>query len=100
YFLIIKERSMTMDTNKLIAGIVFLGASLVLGNLLFKESTKRERIIAGALIGAANGAFIGSAIAFPGGNVVGAALGAAVGGLAGENFDHIHYHHDKHHDKK
>lgn len=78
---------MIMDTNKLIVGIVLLGASLVLANLLLKECTHKEKIVAGALIGAANGAFIGSAVAVPGGAIAGAAVGAAVGGLVGSQYD-------------
>jgi outer membrane lipoprotein SlyB len=86
-----------VDTNKLIVGIVLLGSSLLLANLLLKESTKKERIVAGALIGAANGAYIGGAIALPGGSVAGAAVGAALGGLAGDRYesDHKHHHHEK-----
>lgn len=71
---------MTMDTNKIIVGVILLGASLVLADLLLRECTQKEKIIAGSLIGAANGAFIGGAVAIPGGAIAGAAIGAAIGG--------------------
>ena len=80
---------MSLDTNKIIVGIVLLGSSLVLSNLLLKECSQKEKIVAGALVGAANGAYIGGAVALPGGAVAGAAMGAAIGGLAGKNYDHM-----------
>lgn len=86
-----------INTNRFIVGIVLLGASLILGNLLFKDFSEKERIISGALIGAANGAFIGSAMLVPYGNIAGAAIGAAVGGVAGKNYDHIKKHLEKKH---
>lgn len=83
---------MQMDTNKIIVGVVLLGASLFLGQLLFKECTHKEKIVAGALIGAANGAFIGSALPIPGGTLAGAATGAAIGGYIGANYDRSNKH--------
>ncbi|GEM_PF-6455366 len=84
-----------MDTHKLIVGIVLLGASLVLANLLLDECSRKEKIVAGALIGAANGAFIGSAVAVPGGSIAGAAVGAAIGGLAGSEYGTRKHKHEQ-----
>jgi len=84
-----------MESRKIIVGIVLLGASLVLADLLIKDCTQKERIVVGALVGAANGAFIGGAVAAPGGAIAGAAVGAALGGLAGKNYED--FHKDKHH---
>ncbi len=78
---------MFMDVNKIIIGVILLGSSLLLANLLLQECTQKERIVAGALIGAANGAFIGGAVVVPGGVIAGAAIGAAIGGKAGETYD-------------
>jgi len=78
---------MNVNTNKIIVGIVLLSASIVLSNILFRESSQKEKIIAGALIGAANGAYIGGAFTLPGGAVAGAAVGAAIGGIVGEKYD-------------
>lgn len=83
---------MQMDTNKIIVGVVLLGASLFLGRLFFRECTHKEKIVAGALIGAANGAFIGGAVPMPGSALVGAATGAAVGAYIGDNYDRPHRH--------
>jgi len=84
-----------MDTNRIIVGVVLLGASMVIANLLFEEFTRKEKIVAGALIGAANGAFIGGALPIPAGHIAGAAVGAAIGGLIGESYDSQKRHKDR-----
>ncbi len=78
---------MQMDTSRIIVGVVLLGASLFLGRILLKDCTPKERTVAGALIGAANGAFIGGVLLVPGGNIAGAATGAALGGYLGAHYD-------------
>lgn len=96
----VRGEEMFMDTNKIIVGVVLLGASLVLADLLLEECSQKEKIVAGALIGAGNGAFIGSAIGAPAGTVAGAAVGAALGGWAGKNYDDFHKHSHKREDRR
>jgi hypothetical protein len=89
-FVTINTKGHRMDSNRIVVGVILLGASLVVADMLIRECTQKERIVVGVLVGAANGAFIGGGVPVPGGAVAGAAVGAALGGLAGKNYDDFH----------
>jgi hypothetical protein len=61
------------------------GAMVVGALLLCTGCTKKEKTVAGVLIGAGTGAAIGGAAGGGGGAVIGAGVGAVGGGLIGHS---------------
>lgn len=65
--------------------VIFLIFALLGSACIFTSCSKKEKMVAGALIGAGAGIGIGSAVGNTEGGIAGGLIGAAAGGLIGHS---------------